>query len=72
LVAIGVGFAAKTVFNKIILGKAGWVIKLIAPYFAENSRFDLKKLMSRFKNRISSLTKMISKDVDDVSTNIRK
>ena len=57
LLAIGVAFAAKTVLQKIILRKAGWAVKLIAPYFAENSRFDLKALMSRFKNRISSILK---------------
>jgi len=57
LLAIGVAFAAKTVFKKIILRKAGWAVRLVAPYFAENSRFDLKAVMSRFKHRISSILK---------------
>jgi hypothetical protein len=65
LLAIGVAFAAKTVLQKIILRKAGWVVKLIAPYFAENSRFDLQAVMSKFKKRISSILKKNPMESDD-------
>ena len=71
LLAIGLGFAAKTVFKKIILMRAGWAVKVIAPYFAENSRFDLTMLMTRFKNRIFSLSEKIATEASDVGTNIR-
>ncbi len=72
LLAIGLGFVAKTVFEKIILMRVGWAIRLIAPYFAENSRFDLKTVMNRFKNRISSVLKKIAKETNEVTTNIKK
>ena len=40
---IGLKFAGKTVFEKIILMSAGWAVRLIAPYLAENSCFDLTR-----------------------------
>jgi hypothetical protein len=72
LLTIGLGLAAKTVFKKIILKRAGRIVRFVAPYLAENSRFDLKTLMSRFKNRISSILKKSPMEANGIGAEYHK
>ena len=72
LLAIGVGFATKTVIEKIIMARVGWVVRLVAPYLAENSRVDLKKLMKKFIERTSSILKKSSTEADGLRADHEK
>jgi hypothetical protein len=57
LLAIGFGFVTQTVLKKLVLMKTHWLVRSALSYLDDNSRLNLKTLLKRFKNRVSSILK---------------